>query len=239
MANFFEGIGNLLKHPIDEIKWMADETKGVLKPLLKGDVSESFDSFKGSFGRHNDMMAENITIPLFGHNKLSENPDAAAGAIIGSVFAAPYLASAGQSMFGGTGTGNLGTSDFASGNFGGNSFGNTNFGGNAVSGGNAYKPTTEFGKMSEAYGDLGIDTVGGSDTDWAGIMKSAGKAFEQMGKGGDAKLTGGHRPGFKGVQMPAQQYSAGAMQEQMAAQEWANAGAKPMMDFNAMLNQTR
>ncbi|MGL5013546.1 MAG: hypothetical protein ACRC6V_04540 [Bacteroidales bacterium] len=101
MANFFEGVGNLLKHPIDEIKWMGEETKGVLKPLLKGDVSESWDSFKGSFGRHNDMM-EDITVPLGGRNKLTENPDAAAGAVLGSIFAAPLagaLGSGGNSMF--------------------------------------------------------------------------------------------------------------------------------------------
>ncbi|MGL5015262.1 MAG: hypothetical protein ACRC6V_13385 [Bacteroidales bacterium] len=93
MANFFKGVENLLKHPIDEIKWMADETKGVLKPLLKGDVSESWDSFKGSFGRHNDMM-EDITVPLGGRNKITENPDAAAGAVVGSFLAAPAIAGA-------------------------------------------------------------------------------------------------------------------------------------------------
>ena len=98
MANFFEGVGNALKHPIDELKWMADETKGVLKPLLKGDVSESWDSFKGSFGRHNEMM-EDITVPIGGRNKLTENPDAVAGTILGGVFAAPALTS-----FGGFGT---------------------------------------------------------------------------------------------------------------------------------------
>lgn len=109
MANFFEGVGNLLKHPIDEAKWMLDETKGVVKPLLKGDISESWDSFKGSFGRHNDMM-EDITVPLGGRNKITENPDAAAGAIIGSIFAAPVIggamggSSGASSGFGGFGT---------------------------------------------------------------------------------------------------------------------------------------
>ena len=96
MANFFKGIEGLLKHPIDEAKWMLEETKGVVKPLLKGDFSESFDSFKGSFGRHNDMMSENITVPLMGHNKISENPDAAAGAVLGTVFAAPAIMGAAQ-----------------------------------------------------------------------------------------------------------------------------------------------
>ena len=108
MANFLEGVENLLKHPIDEIKWMADETKGVVKPLLKGDVSESWDSFKGSFGRHNKMM-EDITVPLGGRNKITENPDAAAGAILGSIFAAPAIGSALGGGSSGGGFGGFGT----------------------------------------------------------------------------------------------------------------------------------
>lgn len=107
MANFFEGVENLLKHPIDEAKWMFDETKGVLKPLLKGDVSESWDSFKGSFGRHNKMM-EDITVPLGGRNKLTENPDAVAGTIIGGILAAPAIGGAVGGSSGG-GFGGFGT----------------------------------------------------------------------------------------------------------------------------------
>ncbi|MGL5013514.1 MAG: hypothetical protein ACRC6V_04365 [Bacteroidales bacterium] len=111
MANWFEEIGDgivgLLKHPIDEIKWMADETKGVVKPLLKGDISESWDSFKGSFGRHNDMMSENIAKPLFGDNKLTQNPDAVAGAVVGSFLAAPAIM--GSFGSGGSGMGGFGT----------------------------------------------------------------------------------------------------------------------------------
>lgn len=106
MANFFEGVENLLKHPIDEAKWMWDETKRVGKPLLKGDVSESWDEFKGSFGRHNEMM-EDITVPLGGRNKLTENPDAVAGTIIGGILAAPAIGGAfgsSGSGFGGFGT---------------------------------------------------------------------------------------------------------------------------------------
>lgn len=138
MANWFEGVENLLKHPIDEIKWMADETKGVLKPLLKGDVNESWDSFKGSFGRHNDMM-EDITVPLGGRNKITENPDAAAGAIIGSIFAAPVIGSA------------MGGSSGASSGFGG--FGTEG----AFS--KAFQPSTEFG--SSVF-DKGFQGMGGN-----------------------------------------------------------------------------
>lgn len=167
MANFFEGVENLLKHPIDEIKWMADETKGVLKPLLKGDVSESWDSFKGSFGRHNDMMEE-ITVPLGGRNKITENPDAAAGAVLGSIFAAPALGG----MMGGSGSG---------GGFGG-------FGTEGAFG-NYFKPSslTKPGLGSEGVGwSGGANLDFGLPTDYAGMKDasaaSSGFDFEALAK---------------------------------------------------------
>lgn len=158
MANFFEGVGNLLKHPIDEIKWMADETKGVVKPLLKGDVSESFDSFKGSFGRHNKMM-EDITVPLGGHNKLTENPDAVAGTILGGIFAAPAIGGA----FGG------GSGGAASG---------SGFGGFGTEGAfsNYFKPSsiTNPGLSSGGTGWQGGAQLDlGLPTDYAGMKKAA------------------------------------------------------------------
>lgn len=114
MANWFKEVGDgivgILKHPIDEAEWMLDETKRIGKPLLKGDFSESWDEFKGSFGRHNDMMSENIAKPLLGDNKLSQNPDAVAGAVVGSILAAPLIggamggSSGASSGFGGFGT---------------------------------------------------------------------------------------------------------------------------------------
>lgn len=168
MANFFEGIGNLLKHPIDEAKWMFDETKGVVKPLLKGDVSESWDSFKGSFGRHNEMM-EDITVPLGGRNKITENPDAAAGAVLGSIFAAPVVGG----MFGGGGAGG------ASG---------SGFGGFGTEGAftNYFKP----GSISKpGLGSEGVGWQGGANldlglpTDYAGMKEAAGaeKGFDFEG----------------------------------------------------------
>lgn len=171
MANFFEGIGNLLKHPIDEAKWMWDETKNIGKPLLKGDISESFDQFKGSFGRHNEMM-EDITVPLGGHNKLTENPDAAAGAILGSIFAAPVI---GGAFGGGSGAGASG------GGFGG-------FGTEGAFG-NYFKPTsiTKPGLGSEGVGwGGGANLDLGLPTDYAGMKDVSGKGsgfdFEGLAK---------------------------------------------------------
>lgn len=169
MANFFKGVENLLKHPIDEAKWMLDETKGVVKPLLKGDVSESWDSFKGSFGRHNDMM-EDITVPLGGRNKITENPDAAAGAIIGSIFAAPAIGG----MFGGGGG--------ASGSgFGG--FGTEGAFSNYFKPGSIAKP----GLGSEGVGwGGGAELDFGLPTDYAGMKKAGvgekGFDFEGLAK---------------------------------------------------------
>lgn len=84
MANFFEGIGNALKHPIDEIGWMWDSTKGV----LSGDKK-----LKDIPGDHQEMMND-ITVPILGDNKLAKNSDAVAGAIVGGVLAAPMAAGA-------------------------------------------------------------------------------------------------------------------------------------------------
>ncbi|MGL5015443.1 MAG: hypothetical protein ACRC6V_14340, partial [Bacteroidales bacterium] len=71
-------------------------------------ISESWDSLKGSFGRHNEMMSENIAVPLGGRNKLTENPDAVAGAVVGGILAAPLIGGAmggsGGSSLGGFGT---------------------------------------------------------------------------------------------------------------------------------------
>lgn len=82
MANFFEGIGNALKHPIDEVKWMWDSTKGV----LSGDKK-----LKDIPGDHQEMMND-ITVPILGNNKIAKNSDAVAGAVIGGVLAAPAIA---------------------------------------------------------------------------------------------------------------------------------------------------
>lgn len=175
MANFFEGLVNIAKHPIDEAKWMFDETKGVVKPLLKGDVSESWDSFKGSFGRHNDMMSENIAVPLGGRNKITENPDAAAGAIIGSIFAAPAIGG----MFGGSG----GASGASGSGFGG--FGTEG----AFS--NYFKPSsiTQPGLSSEGVGwqggaslDLGLPTDYAGMKDVSGAGEAAGFDWEGLSR---------------------------------------------------------
>lgn len=109
MSNFFDGIKGLLMHPINEVKWMAQETKDVGKPLLKGDFSEAFKQFKGTFGDHQEMMSNTITKPLLGDNKISNNSDAIAGAIIGSILAAPFIGGAMGGSAGAAGGGTGGT----------------------------------------------------------------------------------------------------------------------------------
>lgn len=100
MGKFWKGVEGLVKQPLNDVKWMIDETKNVGKPLLRGDFEGAGKAFGHTFGNHNEMMADTITIPLFGENKLQKNPDAVAGAIIGSIFAAPVI---GGAMGGGAG----------------------------------------------------------------------------------------------------------------------------------------
>lgn len=193
MANFFEGIGNLLKHPIDELKWMGEETKGVLKPLLKGDVSESWDSFKGSFGRHNEMM-EDITVPLGGRNKLTENPDAAAGAILGSVFAAPVVGG----MMGGT------------------SGASSGFGGFGTEGAFSkyFQPGGGFGNMWDSFAGPSDDVLGNlADMEAGGAVNAnlgmGSDALKKAGAGMDLKAIGDLLQSVKPAQQQQIQHSGG------------------------------
>lgn len=238
MANLLKAIGNGI--------WDSIESPyKVVENLVKGDFGDAWHDLKAIPGNQERANSEIFNAAGI-RGWVGDHPGESVGAAIGTVLAAPYVAAGAQSLFGASGSTGLGASEFAKTP---GKFGSMDFGGSAFPSFDGKAPTSTGGLGN--YG--GTNATGGWEqvtdwakaaadnnaTDWAGIMKSAGKAFEQMGKGEDAKLTGGHRPGFKGVQMPAQQYSAGAMQEQMAAQQWANAGAKPMMNFNAMLNQAR
>ncbi|MGL5016413.1 MAG: hypothetical protein ACRC6V_19365 [Bacteroidales bacterium] len=112
MANFLKGLVGLAKHPLDEAEFLV---KGA-RDVVKGDRSVG-----DLFGDHQDMMSENITVPLGGRNKLTENSDAVAGAIVGGVLAAPLMAGAGGSAAGGASGGAAGASSpfsFSLGNIG-------------------------------------------------------------------------------------------------------------------------
>lgn len=193
MSSFWDGIVGLLKHPIDEVKWITKEgVEGVGKNIIKGDFGEAWDSFKGSFGSHNEMMSENITKPLFGSNKLSENPDAVAGAIIGSIFAAPLIAGGSSAAGGASGTGGglsgLGWQGGANLSLGSQTYAPTTaFGSSAASSTSAasssvgamglpttYTPTTSFGSMNLA--ELGS----GQGSSLADYMQQANKINQQM-----------------------------------------------------------
>lgn len=80
MANFFDGLINLAKHPLDEAQFLFDVGRGKI-------------DLKDAPGAHQEMMNK-ITVPLGGHNKITENSDAVAGAIVGSILAAPMIGGA-------------------------------------------------------------------------------------------------------------------------------------------------
>lgn len=159
MANFFKGLVGLAKHPLDEAEFMV---KGA-RDVIKGDRSVG-----DLFGDHQDMMSENITVPLGGRNKLTENSDAVAGAIVGGVLAAPAI--------GGTFGGGASSSGFGG-------FGSEGAFTGAFSPKSIIKPgldSSGVGWQGGAQLDFGIPT------DYAG-MKDAGKAsggfdYEALGK---------------------------------------------------------
>lgn len=92
MANFFEGVWEALKHPIDEAEFLV---KGA-RDVIKGDRS-----IGDLFGDHQEMMNE-ITVPILGDNKIATNSDAIAGTIVGGILAAPAIMGAAGTQAGGT-----------------------------------------------------------------------------------------------------------------------------------------
>lgn len=226
MANFFEGLLNIAKHPLDEAKWMWKQTEDIGKPMLKGDFGEAFDQFKGSFGEHNKMMSENIAQPLGGHNKLTENPDAVAGAIIGGILAAPMMAGGGAAAGGGAGGTAGGAGAGAGGGMssaglgwqGGAQMGalgptftpSTAFGGAGAGAGGgtgamgmstAYAPTTAFGQAAATGGSAAGSTApaAGSGFDWgkfAQMTKNLQAPEEQQQSVSMGAPTGGRWGGF-------------------------------------------
>lgn len=181
MADFWKGIGGILKHPINEAKWMLDETKNVGKPLLKGDIGESWDQFKGTFGRHQDMMSDTITVPMIGENKLSKNSDAIAGAIIGGILAAPAMGAAGGTSAGGAGAG-------AGGGAGGGGLSGAGLGwqGGAQFGsmGPTFTPTTSFGGAQLGGGGTGAMGMSTSYTPTTAFGQGAGELLGSGAQGG-------------------------------------------------------
>ena len=236
MANFLEGLWGLVKHPVDEAKWMWDETKNVGKPLLKGDLGESFDQFKGTFGRHQDMMSENITVPLGGRNKLTENSDAVAGAIVGGILAAPMMAGGGAAAGGSAGgtagggmsgaglgwqggaqMGALSPSFTPTTAFGGAGAGGTTGGTGAMGMSTAYTPTTAFGQAAASGGASTPAASSGFDfAKFAQMTKNLQAPEEQQQGVSMGAPTGGRWSGFdrKLYQNPAleQEYAKVYMQ---------------------------
>ncbi|MGL5015596.1 MAG: hypothetical protein ACRC6V_15120 [Bacteroidales bacterium] len=164
MANFFEGLWGLAKHPFDEAEFMV---KGA-RDVVKGDRSVG-----DLFGDHQDMMSENITVPLGGRNKLTENSDAVAGAIVGGVLAAPLMAGAGGSASGAGASGASSSSGlFELGNIG-SYFSPSNWGsvsdsalGNLADAEAGGAVSANLGSGSDA-----LSAVGGEGTDWQSIAR--------------------------------------------------------------------
>ena len=167
MGKFWKGVEGLVKQPLNDVKWMLRETKNVGKPLLRGDFEGAGKAFGHTFGNHNQLMADKITIPLFGENKLQKNPDAVAGAIIGSIFAAPAMAGAAGGTSGGTAgqAANVGWSGGAKLGLGNAAYTpTTTFGQTAggVQSGAAYTPTTTFGQLASTGVGQSGGTIAGS-----------------------------------------------------------------------------
>ena len=95
MANFFDGLLNVVKHPLDEAKF--------LKNVVTGKTS-----LKDAPGAHQKMMND-ITVPILGNNKVAKNSDAIAGTIVVTAGDITGTDSVAETI---TGTGISGTIDY-------------------------------------------------------------------------------------------------------------------------------
>lgn len=165
MANFLKGLVGLAKHPLDEAEFMV---KGA-RDVIKGDRSVG-----DLFGDHQDMMSENITVPLGGRNKLTENSDAVAGAIVGGVLAAPLMAGAGGGAAGSAGgTAGAGASSpfsFSLGNI-----------------------SSYFGPAGDKVGALWDSAMGPGDAALGNLadLEAGGAQAANLGSGSDALASAG------------------------------------------------
>ena len=98
MANFFEGLWNAAKHPLDEGQFLFDVGRGKIK-------------LEDAPGEHQRMMNK-TTVPILGDNKIAKNSDAVAGAIVGGFLAAPAIGGAMGGAAGGSGGGSFGFGGF-------------------------------------------------------------------------------------------------------------------------------
>lgn len=166
MASVWEGLWNAVKNPLDEVK-------------LIGKTLIGKESLKDLPGDHQRQMNK-VTVPILGNNKLSKNSDAAAGAVIGGIFASPLLAggsaAAGGSTAGAAGGTSLGT---------GASFGSL---------GSATAGSVGTGTAS-GFGGVGGMGVTGSTTGFGGVGGMAGTTASSgtlsSGLGGAAGMTSG------------------------------------------------
>lgn len=169
MASVWEGLWNAVKNPLGEVK-------------LIGKTLIGKESLKDLPGDHQRQMNK-VTVPLLGNNKLSKNSDAAAGAVIGGIFAAPLLAG-GASAAGGSTAG-------AAGAAGGTSLGT---GASFGSLGSATAGSVGTGTAS-GFGGVGGMGVTGSTTGFGGVGGMMGTTASSgtlsSGMGGAAGMTSG------------------------------------------------
>lgn len=204
MANFFDGLLNIAKHPLDEAKFF--------KNVITGKTS-----LKDAPGAHQKMMNE-ITVPILGNNKIAKNSDAVAGTIVGGFLAAPAIAGMGAGSAAGAG-------GSASGLAGGGSLssymspslttGSSGFGissgsltpalTSSSSGVGGITPSMVSGSGGSGLGyGMGID-MGGSAASGVDKMELMMRALSSVKTGNENQgqaqiISSGGRGGFRGVQ---------------------------------------
>lgn len=204
MANFFDGLLNIAKHPLDEAKF--------LKNVVTGKTS-----LKDAPGAHQKMMNE-ITVPILGDNKIAKNSDAVAGTIVGGFLAAPALAGAGGASAGSSTSGLAGGGSLSSYMSPSLTTGSSGFGISSESlapslttsstGVGGITPTMVSGSGGSGLGyGMGIDMGAGSAASGVDKMELMMRALSSVKSGNEGQgqgqaqiISSGGRGGFRGVQ---------------------------------------
>lgn len=239
MANFFSGLWEAAKNPLDDAK-------------LIGKTLIGKESLKDFMGDHQRQMNK-VTVPILGNNKLSKNSDAVAGAIVGGIFAAPLLAggasAAGGSTAGAAGgatAGTVGTST-ASGFGGVGGMGvtgsTTGFGGvggmagTTASSGTAasglggvggmssgagsmgslstyFTPSTQFGTTAMSSGSQSVTPATTTSTDWTRLANSMKNLQSQTSNKNQAPQVQMSSPGGRGMSFDSNRFKNAALERE-------------------------
>ena len=82
-GQFVQSVG---ESAVDATKFQHETREDVIKPLLKGDTTEAWDTYKDSFGEHQEMTTDNLVDSGWSESNWAvQNSDGIAAVIAASI----------------------------------------------------------------------------------------------------------------------------------------------------------